>query len=139
MVSEDYKNATGWGVIVTFFIGILFIGVNIFFNPALFIAPLPNWIFVGPILFLSQSGLFIYLHLISRKELNDDDDKKMIRENHLGLISSFMGFFIWFLVLGILTLAQININVFLSMFCGFAVIYGVYFLIRAKSTIPSII
>jgi peptidoglycan biosynthesis protein MviN/MurJ (putative lipid II flippase) len=127
MVSEDYKKATGWGIVLTFFIGILYIGANIFFNPALFLSPVPNWIFVGPILFLSQCGLFMYLYLISRKELTDDEDKKMIRTNQYVLISSLLGFFIWLFILGILALVHWDINVFMSIFCGFAVIYVVHY------------
>jgi hypothetical protein len=139
MVSEDYQKANGWGVVLTFFIGILYIAVNIFFNPALFTSPVPNWIFVGPILFLSQSGLFIYLHLISRKELTDDEDKKMIRANHHVLISSLLGFFIWLIILGILALVHLDINVFLSFFCGFAVIYMVHYGLKmAKNNLKHI-
>jgi len=131
LVSEYYKNATGWGVVIMFIILIFYLGVNLlFFNPAPYSAPLPFWVFWGPTALISQSGLFIYLNLISRKELTDAEDKKKSHENYLVLISSFIGFFIWLIVLVILTLAHLNFNIYLSIFCGAAVIYIVLQIFR---------
>ena len=110
-------------MVIAFIIGFFYLGVNLLFNPAFLRAPLPYWVLIGPLLFISQSSLFIYLHLISRTELTDEEDKKKSHENFLMLVSSFSGFFIWLLVLGILTLGHMNFNFYLSIFCGFAVIY----------------
>ena len=131
MVSEYYKNAGGWGVFITMCIVILHVFLNAFYNHSTSEAPIPNWIFFGPILFIGTIGLFIYLHLISRRKLKDEEDIKKAHQNYLSVIASFIGFFIWLLVLVILEQIHLDINIILSVLCGIGVIILLYYLLRA--------
>jgi len=49
------------------------------------------------------------------------------------LISSFLGFAIWLIILGLITMIHWDLNVYLSMICGVIVIFGVLFLFQEKS------
>lgn len=131
MVSEYYKNAEGWGVFITGAIVILYVLLNAYYNHSSFEAPIPSWIYVGPLLFIASVGLFIYLHLISRMKLTDDEDIKKAHQNYLMVITSLIGFFTWLLVLVILNLINLDINVLLSAVCGYMVMLLLYYLLRA--------
>lgn len=130
MVSEYYKNAEGWGFIISVFIGIPYVLLNFHYNHLMNESPIPSWIFYGLLPFIGTIGLFIYLHLISRRNLTDEEDIKKAHQNHLFVIASLIGFFTWLLVLVILDLIHLDINVLLSA-CGFAVILLLYYLLRA--------
>ena len=130
MVSGEYTKATGFGVVITFLIWIFCIYLNIVLNPAFLLTPLNNWIFIGPLLFLSQSGFFIWVRFASPKGFTDEDDKKRIRERFLLSISFFAGFVIWLFVLGIFTMIHFIADTYLSTFCGFAVMYGLYYFLK---------
>lgn len=130
MISEYYKNAEGWGVFISGSILILYFILNIYYNHSMYEAPIPSWIFAGLIPFIGTIGLFIYLHLISRRKLTEDEDIKKAYQNYLLVIASLIGFFTWLLVLVILDLIQRNISIFLSVLCGTAVILLLYYLLR---------
>ena len=131
MVSEYYKNAVGWGTFITACIVILHVLLNAFFNHSMYKTSIPNWIYVGLLPFIISVGLFIYLHLISRRILTEEEDIKKAHQNYLLVIASLIGFFTWLLVLVILDLIHRNISIFLSVLCGCAVILLLYYLLRA--------
>ena len=130
MVSEYYKNAEWWGIFINGFIVIPYVLLNVYYNHSMSEAPISAWIFAGPLPFMGSIGIFIYLHLISRRKLTDEEDIKKDHQNYLSLIASLIGFFTWLLVLVILDLIHLDINVLLSA-CGFAVILLLYYLLRA--------
>ncbi|MDE4907987.1 hypothetical protein L0665_05110 [Methanogenium marinum] len=132
MVSEYYKNAEGWGVFIGGPIAILYVLLNIYYNHSIHEAPISGWIYVGPFSFIVSAGLFIYLHLISRRNLTEEEDIKKAHQNYLIVIASLIGFFTWLLVLVILDLIHLDINVLLSVLCGNAVILLLYYLLRAS-------
>jgi hypothetical protein len=102
-----------------------------FFHPSGFGSALSTWIFAGSLLFISPSGLFIYLHLVARKEPTDEDDRKKVQENSLVLMAGLTGFFTWLFVLIMLDLNNQNMNEYLSFFCGIVVFFLAYYLFRA--------
>ncbi|HNX18597.1 MAG TPA: hypothetical protein PKM50_09775 [Methanoregula sp.] len=111
---------------------VVYLGANCVFNHDIFTSPLPNWIFVGPLLFILQGGIFISLHGIPCKELPDEEDWKKMQDNYWMLISSLFGFFSWFFALIILSMIPVSMNVNVSILCGFGVIFLEYYLVRTR-------
>jgi L-asparagine transporter-like permease len=131
MVSAFYEQARGWGVFITICLVICYLLLNAFFHPFGFGSALSFWISWGSLLFISPSGLFIYLHFVACKELTDEDDRKKVWENSLVLMAGLTGFFIWLLVLILLDLNNQNMNVYVSFLCGIVVFLLAYYLFRA--------
>ena len=66
------------------------------------------------------------MRLVSGTEPPDESDKEKIRERYAGLKASVAAFVIWLIVLVALDRIQVEINYYLSVICGCAILYGIY-------------
>ena len=133
MTTENFKSIKELGIFIFLGLFIVYCCINFcitFFFHSWITNPLSNWIFFGPLIIFQYAGFFISMHLISRKKLPDESDKVKIHERFNGLKASVAGFVIWFIVLVLLENIQVEINIFLSLFCGFILIFGIYRLLK---------
>lgn len=134
MTTKYYKKVKELGIFIFLGIFIVYCCINfcitfLFFHSWI-TNPLSNWIFFGPLIIFQYAGFFISMHLISGEELPDKSDKAEIHERCTGLKASVVGFGIWFIVLVLLEKIQVEINIFLSLFCGYILIFGIFWLLK---------
>ena len=130
MTTENFKNIKEWGIFATGCLVILYFILNILCHNFWTKGALSNWIFFGPLLILPYAGFFISMHLVPGKEPADESDKAEIRERCSGLKASVAGFVTWLIVLFILDRIQAEINIISSLFCGCALFFGIYWLLK---------
>lgn len=130
MTTENYRNIKEWGIFATACLVIVYLILNILFHNFWTKGALSGWIFIGPMLILSYVGFFISMYLISGEELPDESDKAEIRERCTGLKASVAGFIIWLIILFILDRIQVQVNIFLSIFCGYALSLVIFRLLK---------
>ena len=136
MTTEHYKNVKEWGIFIFACLLFAYFFLNIIFHNSWIKGALSNWIFIGPMTILPYVGFFISLHLISGKKLPDESDKAEIRERYTGLKASVIGFVTWLIVLVLFDQIQVEINVFLSLFCGCAFFLGIYRVLKMVDRKP---
>ncbi len=131
MTTDNFKNIKEWGFFIFACLLFTYFFLNILLNNFWTKGALSNWIFIGPMIILPYVGFFISMHLISGKKLlPDESDKAEIRERYNGLKASVSGFVIWLIVLVLLDQIQVEINMFLSLFCGCAFFLGIYWVLK---------
>lgn len=130
MTTDDYKNAEEWGVFILACLVIAYILLNILFHNNWTKEPLSCWIFAGPLFIFPFAAFFISLRLVSGTEPADESDQEKTRDKCAALKASVAGFVAWLIVLLILNRIQVEINFFLSLFCGGALIIGIYRLLK---------
>lgn len=130
MTTEHYKNVKEWGIFIFACLLFTYFFLNILFHNSWTKGALSNWIFFGPLLIFSYAGFFISMRLTYGKELPDESDKAEIRERYTGLKASVIGFVTWLIVLVLFDQIQVEINVFLSLFCGCAFFLGIYWVLK---------
>jgi hypothetical protein len=70
------------------------------------------------------------MYLISEKELTDDSDTVEVHERCTGIKASVVAFVTWLIVLVLLDRVQVEMNIFLSLFCGFTIFLGIFRLLK---------
>lgn len=134
MTTENFKNIKELGIFI--FLGLfivyccIFLCIAFLFFQSGFKSPLSYWIFFGPLFSLQYVGFFISMYLKSGKELTDESDKTEIRERSISLKAGVAGLLIWLIVLIVLERIQVDINSYLSLFCGFTLIFGIFWLLK---------
>ncbi|MBP2134326.1 ABC-type glycerol-3-phosphate transport system permease component [Methanomicrobium sp. W14] len=134
MTTKYYKKVKELGIFIFLGLFIVYCCINfcitfLFFNSWI-TNPLSNWIFFGPLIIFQYAGFFISMYLVSGKELPDESDTAKIHERCTGLKASVAGFITWFIALIILDYIQVQINIFLSIFCGYALSLVIFWLLK---------
>ena len=130
MTTENYKNIKEWGIFSTACLLIAYFILNILCHNSGTEGALSNWIFLGPMIIFPFVGFFISMYLVSGNEPADESDKAEIRERCNGLKASVVAFTTWLIVLVLLDRIQVEINIFLSIFCGCFVFLGIFQLLK---------
>lgn len=134
--TENFKNIKEWGIFIFACLLFTYFFLNILFHNSGTEGALSNWIFFGPMIILPYAGFFISMRLISGEELADESDKAEIRERDTGLKASVAGFVTWLIVLVLLDRIQVEINMYISLFCGCTLFLGIYWLLKMADRRP---
>jgi len=130
MTTDNYENVEGWGVFIGACLVFAYFFLNILLHNNWTKEPLACWIFIVPLLIFQLAGFFISMRLVSGTEPPDESEKEKIRERCAVFKAVVAGFAIWLIVLVILDRIQVEINYYLSVICGCAIIYVIHRLLK---------